>query len=358
MTGRSRRRSAGSSALSTESTAASRLRGRPALAVAAGVGLLAAPLVLPAYMVLVLSYAVALAIACLGLNLLLGQTGLLSLGQAAYFGTGAYAGAFVYAFTPLTSLEAYLATGVVASTVLAAILGVLCVRATRIHFTILTLATAQVLHSLFISGAVFRAIGGQGRGLFLLGGGGLYIPRFTMAGVELPPETFSTAFFYVIVAAFGVALGLLWRVVHSPFGKALAAIRDNDTRATFIGIPVRRYRWYAFVISGAVTGLAGGLWGQLSRQVTPPQLHWLFSAELVLATVLGGTGHFWGPVAGAFALVAIQELALRATHLRGLVLGTLLVALVLVCPGGLAGGRAAFRAWAGEFRMPGGGPRR
>jgi branched-chain amino acid transport system permease protein len=295
------------------------------------------PLLLPPYALLMLGYALVLSIACLGLNLLLGNTGLLSFGHAAYFGVGAYTGGFIYAFSPISSLEVYLVSGVLSAAALSAVFGFICVRATRIHFTILTLAFAQMVHSLFISDIIFRLFGGVGKGLFLLGGGGLYIPRFTIAGSELAPHVFDTAFYYVILGAFLGCVVVMWRLVNSPFGKALRAIRDNETRAEFIGIRVRRFRWYAFIISGIFTGLAGGLFGQWSRQITPEQLHWLFSSQMVLATVLGGTRHFLGPVGGAFAYVALQEIALRFTLYRSLVLGLMLIAAVLRFPEGLAG---------------------
>ncbi|MFQ5897782.1 MAG: branched-chain amino acid ABC transporter permease [Candidatus Methylomirabilia bacterium] len=295
------------------------------------------PLLLPPYSLIVLCYALVLSIACLGLNLLLGTTGLLSLGHAAYFGVGAYTGGFLYRFSPVNSLEIYLLSGVLSSAVLSAVVGFLCVRATRIHFTILTLVFAQMVHSLFISGIIFRPFGGVGKGLFLLGGGGLYIPRFTIVGTEFVPDLFIPAFYYVILAAFFGSTFLLSRIGLSPFGKALRAIRDNETRAAFIGIPVRQYRWYAFILSGIFAGLAGGLFGQLSRQITPEQLHWLFSAQLVLATVLGGTRQFLGPVLGAFAFVALEDLSSRVIGYRGLLLGSLLIVVVSTFPGGLAG---------------------
>jgi branched-chain amino acid transport system permease protein len=309
--------------------------------------LLLLPRVLAPYPLVTLSYALVLSIACLGLNLLWGTTGLLSLGHAAYFGAGAYAGGFLYYFGPLTSLELYLLAGIVASTALAAVVGFVCVRATRIHFTVLTLVFAQMLHALFISGAVFRPFGGVGQGLYLLGEGGLYIPRFTVLGAQIAADAFGPVFYHVVLAAFAGSLALLWWIEHSPFGMALLAIRENATRAVCVGIPVRRYRWLAFVLSGAVTGLAGGLYGQLSRQITPEQLHWLFSAQLVLATVLGGTRRFLGPVAGAFGFVALEDFASRLTGYRGLVLGLLLVAAVLAFPEGLvaAGTRLVGRWW-------------
>ena len=275
----------------------------------AGVILLPMPLLLPPYYLIELCYVLVLSIGCLGLNLLLGTTGLLSLGHAAYFGAGAYTGGFLFTFFDVASLEVYLLSGMAAAAALSAVFGGLCIRATRIHFTILTLAFAQMFHSLFITGIVFRPAGGVGKGLFLLGGGGLYIPRLAILGTEVAPHLFIPALYYVILVAFFGSACLLWQIGHSPFGTALRAIRDNDTRAEFIGIRVRQYRWYAFIISGIFTGLAGGLYGQLDRQVTPEQLHWVFSAKLVLATVLGGTRHFLGPVVGALGCHAHRRRA-------------------------------------------------
>lgn len=312
--------------------------------------MLTMPFLLPPYYLLELCYALVLSIACLGLNLLLGTTGLLSLGHAAYFGVGAYTGGFLFTLFDVGSVEAYMLSGMAAAGTLAAIFGALCVRATRIHFTILTLAFAQVVHALFVAGIIFRLGGGFGKGLFLLGGGGLYLPRFTILGSEPPPDRFILAFYYVILVAAFVSAGLLWRISASPFGKALRAIRDDDLRAVFVGIPVRHYRWRAFVISGVFTGLAGALYGQLDRQVTPEQLHWIFSAKLVLATILGGTQHFLGPVAGAFVFVALQHIALRFTLYHGLVMGVLLILVVFVFPGGVAG---AATALVGMTRRPG-----
>lgn len=320
-----------------------RLVSRPFLfAGVAGVFFLFMPLMLPPYYLIELCYALVFSTACLGLNLLFGTTGLLSLGHAAYFGVGAYTGGFLYYFTPVTSLEVYLFSGVIGATALSALLGFLCVRATRIHFTILTLAFAQMVHSLFVSGAIFRPFGGVGRGLYVMGYGGLYIPRFTIFGTDVPPERYVSALYYVILVAFFGSIVVLWRISRSPFGKALRAIRDNDTRAEFIGIPVRRYRWQAFVISGLLTGLAGSLFGTLDRQVTPQQLHWLFSAKLILTIVLGGSRHFLGPVLGAFAFVALQDIAIPYVEYRDLVLGAMLIAVVFVFPGGIAGSATVF----------------
>jgi branched-chain amino acid transport system permease protein len=324
--------------------------GAPAAALAAAAALVAVPPhVLSEYALLMLSAALVFSIACLGLNLLFGTTGLLPLGHATFFGLGAYAGAFLYRFGPLESLELYLGVGVAGTAAAAALIGFFCVRATRMHFAILSLGFAQLVHALFINGTVFQPFGGLGKGLYLLGGGGLYIPRFAILGVEYAGPDFTAAYYRVIALSFLGAAALLWRVGRSPFGMALRAIRDNDERAAQIGIPVRRFRYQAFALSGAVVGLAGALYGQLSRQVTPDQLDWLFSAKLVLMTVLGGSRDFLGPVLGAFAFVALDEAAAAAPVPRGLAMGLGLIAVVLAVPRGLAGG--LMTVW-GRLRRP------
>ena len=308
----------------------------------AGIALVLLPAILAAYPLIITCHMLVFAIACLALNLAYGTAGMLSLGHATYFGVAAYAGAFLYRFSAVGSFELYLLAGLTASTAFAAAIGFLCVRTTRIFFAILTLALSMVVYSLVINGAVFRLFGGVGWGLYLLGGGSMYLPRLTILGTEHSPTEFIPVFYHVIVVAF-LATGLvLWRISRSPFGLALRAIRDNEMRAAFIGIPVRQYRWYAFIISGFFMGVAGGLYGQLARQITPDQLHWLFSAHLILATVLGGSRHFLGPVLGAFAFIGLDELASRWAVGRSLMFGTLLIVVVLAFPQGIAGGLFAF----------------
>lgn len=324
---------------------------------AAAAGLAALGILLPPYPRLVVASGLVRAIACLGLDLVYGHAGLLSLGHAAYFGTGAYAGAFLVTFFEVSAFETYLVAGVVAATVLAALGGLVCVRATRLHFAILTLAYGQVVHALFEGGAAFRPFGDTGKGYFLVGHGGLYIPRLRMAGVTLAPEPFLGAIYGVVAAAFLLTLAVVRRVRRSPFGLALRAIRESDTRAASVGLAVRRYRWAAFVVSGTVVGLAGALAGQLDRQVTPEQLHWLLSARLVLAVAVGGRGHPWGPVAGAALLTALEEAAHRFPVAHRLVLGALLIGAVWLFPGGVAA--TAERWWArlraGRLTGPAGG---
>lgn len=303
--------------------------------------LLLMPSVLAAYPLVILCHMLVFAIACLALNLVLGTTGMLSLGHATYFGVAAYTGAFLYRFLGIESLELFVLSGILSSGVFAAAIGFFCVRTTRIFFAILTLAFSMVVYSLVINGALFQMFGGFGRALYHLGGGSMYVPRLTILGTEIAADEFISVFYNVIVAGFIASVFLLWRISSSPFGQALKAIRDNETRAAFIGIPVRQYRWYAFILSGLFMGLAGGLYGQLARQITPDQLHWLFSAQLVLATILGGTQHFLGPVIGAFAFVGLDEVASRWPVGRSMVFGVLLIVVVLAFPRGILGGFVA-----------------
>jgi branched-chain amino acid transport system permease protein len=316
----------------------------------AAIVLLLAPFVIAAYPLIILSHMLVFSIACMGLNVLYGTAGSLSLGHATYFGVAAYTGAFLYRFYYVESLESYLASGVLSATIFAAVIGFFCAHATKIFFALLTLAFSMVVHALVIDGAVFMLFGGLGWALYLLGEGSMYIPRFTILGAEFKPHEFIPALYNVIVAAFIVSVLALWRISRSPFGQALRAIRDNETRAAFIGIPVWQYRWYAFVLSGFFVGLAGGLYGQLARQITPEQLHWIFSAQLVLAIVLGGTRHFLGPALGAFAFVGFDEVASRWTVGRNLAFGVLLIIVVFAFPRGIAGAVTALTKVVKDWR--------
>ncbi len=293
--------------------------------------LIALPFVVPPYQTVLLTYGLVFAIAALGFNLLLGYTGLLSFGHSAYFGMGAYAVAFIVKYAKLESMEAFLLGGVLASGAVAAVFGVLCVRYTKIFFGILTLALSQVLWSLAFK--FFWVTGGSD---------GLRVPTPTLLGGAVRAgsdkfEFLSHRYYFYVLAVFVVAVALMWVIVHSPFGKALQAIRDNETRAEFVGVQVRHYRWVAFLISGMFTGLAGALWVPLNGLTTPDILHWTFSGKIVFFTVLGGFQTFFGPIVGAVIFNYLETYAVGHTVYWQMVLGIVLVALVLVLPAGIVG---------------------
>jgi branched-chain amino acid transport system permease protein len=292
------------------------------------------PRVVDTYQTQLLIYGLLFAIAALGFNLLLGYTGLLSFGHSAYFGTGAYTVAFIVRDLGVQSMELCILGGLLGTLFVSGLFGFVCVRHTRIFFGILTLALSQVLWSLAFK--FFWVTGGTdgirvaSARLTLLGG----LIDFRGPGAF---ARFIFAYYYYVLVLFAVATVLMWIIVHSPFGKALQAIRDNETRASFIGIPVRRYRWIAFVISGLFAGLAGILWVPLNGLTTPDILYWPFSGEIVFMTVLGGFRNFTGPIVGAVVFNYLKAYAVASSEYWQLVLGVVLVILVLVLPSGIVG---------------------
>ncbi|MBI2154700.1 MAG: branched-chain amino acid ABC transporter permease [Candidatus Rokubacteria bacterium] len=302
-----------------------------AYAVPVAVVLLVIPLVLPPYQTILLSYGLIMAIAALGFNLLLGYTGLLSFGHSAYFGVGAYAAAFLVKYLGIKSMEVFLLGGVVASAIVSALFGLICVRYTRIFFSILALALSQVLWSLALK--LFWVTGGTD---------GLRVPTPTFLGglVQTSGDKLSflsNTYYYLVLVMFLLCAGVMWVIVNSPFGKALQAIRDNEIRAEFVGVQVRKYRLIAFLVSGIFTGLAGTLWVPLNGLTTPDILYWPFSGEIVFLTVLGGFRTFSGPIIGAVVFNYLKSYAVGFTVYWQLLLGVVLVVLVLSMPSGIVG---------------------
>lgn len=291
--------------------------------------LLAAPFVIDPFQTLTLTYGLVAAIGALGFNLLLGYTGLLSFGHSAFFGGGAYTVAFLVKYLKIASMELFLAGSVLTSAILSVLFGYVCVRYTRIFFGILTLALSQVLWSLAFK--FFWVTGGTD---------GLRVPTPKLLGAEPTGDKMdflAHRYYYYVLAVFALCGLVMWLIVNSPFGKALQAIRDNETRAEFIGIRIRRYRLMAFVISGVYTGVAGALWAPLNGLASPDILVWTFSGEIVFMTVLGGFRTFVGPIVGAVAFTYLKTYAVGFTVYWQLLLGTVLVVLVLALPTGIMG---------------------
>jgi branched-chain amino acid transport system permease protein len=284
------------------------------------------------YQLQLLTYGLISAIAALGFNLLLGYTGLLSFGHSAYFGFGAYTVAFVVQYLGPRSMELYILIGIPAVAMMSALLGYVCVRHTRIFFGILTLALSQVLYSLALK--LYWETGGSD---------GLRVPRpallLGLLSFSGPRgfEQFISSYYYYVLAVFVVCVIVMWVIVHSPFGKTLQAIRDNEVRARFLGIRIRRFRWIAFLISGTFTGLAGILWVPLNGLTTPDILYWTFSGEIVFTALLGGFRNFTGPIVGGIVFTYLKTYAVATTEYWQLLLGVVLVTLVLVLPTGIVG---------------------
>ena len=270
------------------------------------------------------SVVVILSIAAIGLNLLVGFTGLTSFGHAAWFGIGAYAAALAQRHWLTTQIALPILLSMALVAVLATLVGVLILRRRGVYFSLLTLALAALTYSVAFR---WTAVTGGEDGL-----GGL-------KRGSLGPINFDNALaYYCAVALIGLAvLYLLLRVVRSPFGHVLVAIRENQLRATFQGYPVDRYRLAAFVLSAVVTGLAGALLGFQHYLVSAEAVSVPFSGELLAMVVIGGMHSMLGPALGVLFYTLFRELFSMWTGNWLLWFGLVFVAFVLYSPAGLAG---------------------
>jgi branched-chain amino acid transport system permease protein len=264
----------------------------------------------------------------LGFNLLLGLSGLPSFGHGAFFGIGAYAfGLFqLHAFESLwLGLGAAIAGGLVAGGVVACFLS----HRRGIYFALMTIAFSQVF---WFTAIKWHSVTGGEDGL-------LDIPRPDAA---LGPLSFALAsnlaLFYFAFFVFALVLIALWRLVHSPFGKALAAIKQNEMRAAFIGYNVWLYKWLVFTLSAAIAGLAGGLFAMAQQGAYPDVMNLNASGFVVMMVLIGGgLVSFWGPVIGAAVFFVARDVLGAATETWVLWYGLLFMAVVLFKPEGIAG---------------------
>ena len=268
------------------------------------------------------------------LNLLVGYTGLVSFGHAAYFGVGAYTTGILMKTAGVPFLLAFPAGGLV-SGLFALVFGFFCVRLTRIYFAMLTLAFAQIVWAICFK---WNEVTGGEQGMPEIPYPGFdWVDR--VAGVLPVIGGYRTSdyYYFTCLIVVGASLWALRRIVGSPFGRMLTTIRENAERAEFIGVNVRRYELAAFVLAGAFAGLAGGLFGIFNRGVFPDFAYWTNSSEVLIMTLLGGMGAFFGPALGALVLLWLNQQIVSYTQYWPLILGTILIALLFVFPGGLAG---------------------
>lgn len=296
---------------------------RRALLVVIAAALAIAPLVLDAYPTGVLARVLAFALFAASLDLLVGVTGLPSLGHGAYFGAGAYAAGWV-AIHASRSAPVTLAAAAAVGALVAAIAGSVAVRARGVFFLMLTLAIGEIVEQLAQS---WHAVTG--------GSDGLYgIPASQIAGVALS-EPRQLAWYVLGVFAIGIAI--LFCLLRAPFGATLRGIRDNEARMRALGYRTYHYKLAVFVIAGALAGVAGGLLAAQQRLVTPGDLGMASSVPALLAVIIGGEATLWGPCLGAAIVVALRDVLGPSLGGHGaLVLGLVFVAVVFGLPGGLA----------------------
>ncbi|MFZ5962389.1 branched-chain amino acid ABC transporter permease [Thalassococcus sp. BH17M4-6] len=281
--------------------------------------------------------AVILALAAVGLNIALGIGGLVSLGHAAFFGLGGYAmgilASHAQSYAPLDlgfltvpgskSMPVIWLTAVVASALGALVIGLLSVRSAGVYFIMLTLAFGQMFYYFAIS---WSAYGGEdGLSIYVRNG-------FPGLNTLVPIQ-----FYGLCLALLCAALVLNWRLRASPFGLALNAARQVPQRVETVGLSPFRLRLWAFVISGAVTGLAGALFADLNRFVSPSMFSWQMSGELIVLIVIGGVGRLFGPVIGAALFVALEHWLGGLTAFWHVWLGAVLLGIVLFARGGVVG---------------------
>jgi len=272
------------------------------------------------------------------LNLLVGYTGLVSFGHAAYFGIGAYTTGILMKKAGVSFLLAFPAAGLVAAA-FAVVFGFFCVRLTKIYFAMLTLAFAQIVWAICFK---WNEVTGGEQGM-------PEIPYPDFGSLERLANVLpfvggyrtSEYFYFLTLASVGLCFWVLRRIVGSPFGRMLTTIRENPERAEFIGVNVRRYELAAFALAGAFAGLAGGLFGIFNRGVFPDFAYWTKSSEVLIMTLLGGMGAFFGPAVGAMVLLWLNQQIVSYTEYWPFILGTILVILLFAFPGGLAGAVAA-----------------
>ena len=292
-------------------------------AVLFGVGLVAPAVIYPIFLMKALCFALFAS----AFNLLLGYTGLLSFGHAMFLGTAGYICGYAVKVMGFPT-EAGILAGVVASALLGYLVGALAIRRQGIYFAMITLAFSQMLYFIYLQAP------------FTGGEDGLQaIPRQTFLGlVNLDDDIAMYYFTYGIVIA---GFWMIYRTIHSPFGQVLKAIRENEARALSLGYDVDKYKLLAFVLSCALSGLAGATKALVFKFETLTDVHWSMSGEAVLMTLLGGMGTILGPTVGAFIVVTLQN---QLAFLEGwvtVITGVIFVICVLLFRRGVVGEIAA-----------------
>lgn len=266
------------------------------------------------------------AIATMGLNIILGFTGGLSFGQAAYFGLGAYgAGMTLKYLAPSTPLAILIGTAVGGAA--ATLLGPLVMRRRGIYFAMITIAIGQLFYFIMVR---WNEVTGGEDGL----------AGFSRQDIHFGPIIYrltETNFYYLVLLGFTAAVAIMWTILQSPLGHTFVAIRENRRRMEFLGIRVERYVWAAFAIAGAITAFAGTLNALLFNFTSPQDLHWILSGNFVIMIILGGMRSFFGPLIGVIIFVVAQDYLSSVTGNWMTFIGMIFVLIVLLFPRGVLG---------------------
>jgi len=269
-----------------------------------------------------------MALAAMALNFLLGFTGVLSFGHAAYFGLGAYAAGMTIKYLLPSSIAGIL-MGVIVGTLAAMLIGALIVKLRGVYFAMVTIAFGQVFY--FITFRWNDVTGGDD------GLTGWQRQPIDLGFTKIDILGNDKAFYYLVLVFFALATGAMALILRSPFGRTLLAIRENERRARFLGIPIERHIWLSFVISCFFASLAGALYALLNNFTDPRALRWDLSGNFVIMAVLGGMRSFWGPLIGAAIFVVLQDYVSSQTENWMSFIGLFFVLVVLFFPRGILG---------------------
>jgi branched-chain amino acid transport system permease protein len=286
------------------------------------------PFMGPEYQVYLTLSFFAYSVALLGLNLLFNYAGLLSFGHALFIGLGGYTAAFLTSRFGVPYIELSLLLSVLICGLVGTVVGLICVRYVRIYFAMLTLAFGMLFHSVLM------------KTYYLTGGDeGMSVGQPLLLGMDFSGMDFMAFFtgpyYYYSLGIFLLAAMVMWRIVHSHFGLCLMSTRDNPDKAEYLGISIRKYRLYAFVISGCFTGVGGVLLAGVTGHMDPGMVFWTHSGDLVFMTLLGGFSNFFGPMLGSVIFVGVRDVISSFVSYWRLIFGALLAAIVILAPGGV-----------------------
>jgi branched-chain amino acid transport system permease protein len=269
-----------------------------------------------------------LGLAAMSVNFLLGFTGVLSFGHAAYFGLGAYGAGFALKYlAPSTPLS--LLCGTLLGGIAGALLGTLIARRRGVYFAMVTIAFGQVFYYIAFQ---WSSVTGGDDGLRGFARQPLHLG---IATIDILSN--ANAFYYFVLFCMALAIGLMGFILRSPFGRTMIAIRENERRARFLGIPVDRHIWLAFSMSCFFMAFAGALYALVNNFADPRGLHYSQSGDFVMMAVMGGMRSFWGPLLGAAVFVVVQDYLSSVTVNWMSFLGMLFIVIVLFFPRGLLG---------------------
>jgi len=269
-----------------------------------------------------------LGLAAMSLNFLLGFTGVLSFGHAAWFGLGAYGAGLTLKYLALSTPLAVIA-GILLGGLCGAILGLLLVRRRGVYFAMVTIAFGQVFYYIAFQ---WSSLTGGDDGLR-----GFHRQPLDFGFFKLDILSNDIAFYYFVLFCFALAIGAMGFILRSPFGRTMIAIRENERRSRFLGIPIERHIWIAFTLSCFFMSFAGALYALTNNFADPRGLHYSQSGDFVMMAVMGGMRSFWGPLLGAAVFVVVQDYLSSITVNWMSFVGLLFVLVVLFFPRGLLG---------------------